>query len=302
MAEISFAVLKSIAHVCTFACWHEAMLTVKDLRDEKKGINMSDDIRNRTLEAPPPALSTATNLQNPKVSEETSTSYVKPLIAELIGTFAFVFIGAGSIITNTLTHGAIGLLGIALAHGLALAIVITIFAATSGGHINPAVTIGFLITRRIAPLLGILYIVAQLVGATLAGLLLQAIYPQVVWQAAQLGTPNLAPGVSFGTGVLVEAVLTFFLLLAVFGTAVDPRAPKIGGFGIGLTVLVDILMGGALTGAAMNPAIAFGPALAGGFWQNDLVYWIGPIIGAVIAALIYEYVILRMWRGRQAMA
>src|SRR5436305_10096665 len=154
-----------------------------------------------------------------------------------------------------------------------------------------------LVTRRIAPLLWLLYIVAQLVGATLAGLLLQAIYPQAVWQAAQPGTPNLAPGVSFGTGVLVEAVLTFFLLLAVFGTAVDPRAPKIGGFGIGLTVLVDILVGGALTGAAMNPARAFGPALAGGFWQNDLVYWIGPIIGAVIAALIYEYVILRTWRA-----
>ena len=263
---------------------------------------MSDDVKNRTLEAPRPALSTATNLQHPKASEETSKSYVKPLIAELIGTFAFVFIGAGSIITNTLTHGAIGTLGIALAHGLALAVLITVFAATSGGHINPAVTIGFLVTRRIAPLLGILYIVAQLVGATLAGLLLQAIYPQAVWQAAQLGTPMLAPGVSFGTGVLVEAVLTFFLLLAVFGTAVDPRAPKIGGFGIGLTVLVDILVGGALTGAAMNPARAFGPALAGGFWQNQLVYWIGPIIGAVIAALIYQYVILRTRRGTEAIA
>jgi glycerol uptake facilitator-like aquaporin len=150
---------------------------------------------------------------------------------------------------------------------------ITVFAATSGGHINPAVTIAMLVTRRIAPLLGLLYIVAQLVGATLAGLQLRAVYPQVVWQVAQLGTPNLGPGVSFGTGILVEAVLTFFLLLAVFGTDVDPRAPKIGGFGIGLTVALDILMGGALTGAAMNPAIAFGPALAGGFWQNDLVYW-----------------------------
>src|SRR5436305_5658278 len=278
------------------------MLTVKDLKDEKKGIIMSDDVKNRTLEAPRPALSTATNLQHPKASEETSKSYVKPLIAELIGTFAFVFIGAGSIISNVLTHGALGLLGIALAHGLALSIMITIFAATSGGHINPAVTIGFLVTRRIAPLLGILYIVAQLVGATLAGLLLRAVFPQAVWQAAQLGTPMLAPGVSFGTGVLVEAVLTFFLLLAVFGTAVDPRSPKIGGFGIGLMEVFDILMGGALTGAAMNPAIAFGPALAGGFWQNDLVYWIGPIIGAVLAALIYQYVILRTWRGRQEMA
>lgn len=189
---------------------------------------MSNDFRNeqrdRTMVAPPPALLTATNLkdQTTSLGEEMSKGYVKPLIAELIGTFVFVFIGAGSIITNTLTHGAIGLLGIAIAHGLALAIVITIFAATSGGHINPAVTIGLLVTKHIAPLLGILYIVAQLVGATLAALLLRAIYPQAVWQAAQLGTPNLAPGVSFGTGVLVEVVLTFFLLLAVFGTAVDP--------------------------------------------------------------------------------
>src|SRR2546430_1146928 len=200
--------------------------------------NLSNEQRNRTLEAPPSALSTATNLQDQRTSpsEEMGKGYVKPLIAELIGTFVFVFIGAGSIITNILTHGAIGILGIALAHGLALAIVITIFAATSGGHINPAVTIAMLVTRRIAPLLGILYIVVQLVGATLAGLLLQAIYPQVIWQAAQLGTPSLAPGVSFGTGVLVEAVLTFFLLLAVLGTDVDPRAPKNGGFRIGPTV------------------------------------------------------------------
>ncbi len=226
----------------------------------------------------------------------TSEQYVMPLFAELVGTFAFVFIGAGSIITNTLLHGAIGLVGIALAHGLALSIVISVFGATSGGHVNPAVTVGFLLTRRIKPLLGILYIVAQLVGATLAGLLLQAIFPQAIWQAAQLGTPDLAPGISLGTGILVEAILTFFLLLAVFGTAVDKRAPKIGGFGIGLTVLVDILVGGPLTGAAMNPARTFGPALAGGFWQNDLVYWIGPIVGAAIAALLYEYVILRSQR------
>src|SRR2546425_10581213 len=257
---------------------------------------MSNDFgneqRNRTLEAPRTALSTATNLQNQTTSpsEEVSKGYVKPLIAELIGTFAFVFIGAGSIITNTLTHGAIGLLGIALAHGLALSIMITVFAATSGGHINPAVTIAMVVTRRIAPLLGLLYIVAQLVGATLAGLLLRAVFPLAVWQVAQLGTPHLAPGVSFGTGILVEAILTFFLLLAVFGTSVDPRAPKIGGFGIGLTVLVDILVGGALTGASMNPARTFGPARAAGFWNNYLCYWIAPMIGAVLAALMYEYV------------
>src|SRR5438552_14842014 len=273
---------------------------------------MNDNIRNRKLEEEQVAKSTAPNLQNQKsspgpmptctqvagstapnlqkqtISVETSKSYVKPLIAELIGTFAFVFIGAGSIITNTLTQGAIGTLGIALAHGLALSIMITVFAATSGGHINPAVTIAMLVTRRIAPLLGLLYIVAQLVGATLAGLLLRAVYPQAVWQAAQLGTSMLAPGVSFGTGVLVEAALTFFLLLAVFGTAVDPRAPKIGGFGIGLTVAFDILMGGALTGASMNPARTFGPALAGGFWNGWYVYWIGPVAGGVIAGMVYD--------------
>ncbi len=261
---------------------------------------MRDNERNSMQRAPRSESSTVANLQDQTVAvmEEGDQGYVKPLIAELIGTFAFVFIGAGSIITNTLTHGALGIVGIALAHGLALSIMISIFAATSGGHINPAVTIGMLVTRRIAPLPGILYIVAQLVGATLAGLLLRAVFPSAVWQAAQLGTPNLAPGVSFATGILVEAVLTFFLVLAVFGTAVDPRAPKLGGFGIGLTVAMDILMGGALTGASMNPARTFGPALAGGFWQNDLVYWIGPIIGGVVAALIYEYVILQVWPSR----
>ncbi len=291
-----------------------------------KGRNMSDNSMNRTREeepvagspAPPlphqnsnPGLmptstqvaqATAPNLHQPTVPVETSTSYIKPLFAELVGTFAFVFLGAGSIITNTLTHGALGTLGIALAHGLALAIMITVFAATSGGHLNPAVTVAVLVTRRIAPLLGLLYIVAQLVGAALAGLLLRAVFPQAAWQAAQLGTPMLGPGISFGTGVLVEATLSFFLLLAVFGTAVDPRHAQIGGFGIGLTVAVDILLGGALTGASLNPARTFGPALAGGFWQNDLVYWVGPILGAVLAALLYQYVILRAWQGRQRMA
>lgn len=260
---------------------------------------MSEEIRNEQANRVRESLGDTGPIRTPQQDQarsKLSEQYVKPVVAELIGTFGFVFIGAGSIITNTFSRGAVGLIGIAFALGLGLAIMITVFAATSGGHINPAVTIGFLVTRRIAPLLGLLYIVAQLVGATLAGLLLRAIYPQPVWQAAQLGTTNLGPGVSFGTGVLIEAILTFILLLAVFGTAVDPRAPKVGGFAIGLTVFVDVLLAGPLTGGSMNPARTFGPALAGGFWQNDLVYWIGPIVGAVIAALIYEYVILRPWR------
>ena len=217
---------------------------------------------------------------------------MRPAIAELVGTFAFVFIGAGAIVTDTYTHGGVGLLGVAVAHGVMLSIMVSVFAATSGGHFNPAVTAGFLVTRRITPALAGAYVLAQLIGGTLAGLALRVAFPQAAWKAARLGTPNLAPGISFGTGVLIEAILAGFLVLAVFGTVVDERAPKIGGFGIGLTVAVDILMGGPLTGAAMNPARAFGPALAGGYWDNQLVYWIGPLIGGVLAALLYEYVIL----------
>lgn len=230
--------------------------------------------------------------------QDVADEYVRPVIAELVGMFTFVFIGAGSIVENSLPQNATGLLGIALAHGLVLAILICAFGAISGGHFNPAVTISLCVTRHIAPLKALFYIIAQLVGGTLGALLLRAVFPATVWQAAHLGTPSLAPGLSFGLGILIEVVLTFFLLMSVFGTAVDPRAPKIGGFGIGLTILFDILVGGPLTGAAMNPAIAFGPALAGGYWQDQFVYWIGPIIGGIIAALIYQYLILPARQAR----
>jgi glycerol uptake facilitator-like aquaporin len=121
---------------------------------------------------------------------------------------------------------------------------------------------------------------------------LRIVFPESVWGVTHLGAPVLAPDVAVGTGIFLEAVLTSFLLLAVFGTAVDPRAPKIGGFAIGLTILMDIVVGGPLTGAAMNPARAFGSELASGFWNDWYVYWIGPIIGGVLAALLYDRVIL----------
>jgi MIP family channel proteins len=224
-------------------------------------------------------------------------SSIRAPLAELVGTFAFFFIGAGAICTDAYTRGGVGLVGIALAHGLILSIMISALGAISGGHFNPAVTIAFLVTGRIAPVQAVSYVVAQLVGGVIAGLMLRAIfatvYPEAVIGAAHLGTPGLAPDVSFGTGILIEAVLTFFLLLAIYGTAVDDRAPRsIAGFGIGLTVGLDILMGGPLTGAAMNPARTFGPAFAAQFWDNHLVYWIGPIAGAVVAALLYEYVFM----------
>ncbi len=223
-----------------------------------------------------------------------TTATMRSLVGEFVGTFALIFIGAGSIITNQLTKGAVGLPGIAAAHALVLAIMISAIGHISGAHFNPAVTFGLWIARKIATPLAALYVVTQLIGATIGALLLLAVFPKSVWQPVQLGTPALGNGTSFGTGVLLEAILTFFLVFAVFGTAVDVRGPfkAIAGFGIGLVLGFDILMGGPLTGASMNPARTFGPALVSGFWQNHLVYWIGPLIGAVVAAGIYGYLLL----------
>ncbi|HZT96095.1 MAG TPA: MIP/aquaporin family protein [Chloroflexota bacterium] len=221
---------------------------------------------------------------------------IKAVIAELVGTFLFVFIGAGAVVTSSFIHAAgngPGLLIAAFANGLALALAITAVGHVSGGHLNPAVTIALWVSQRIASVLAVAYIVAQLVGAILAGLALRLIFSSAIWTPVHLGAPSLAPQVSFGTGVLIEAIMTFFLVFAVFGTAVDPRHPQVGGFGIGLVVFVDVLVAGPLTGAAMNPARAFGPWVAGGYWSsNDLVYWIGPILGAIIASLIYGYVLM----------
>jgi MIP family channel proteins len=212
----------------------------------------------------------------------------KPCIAELIGAFGLTFIGAGAICANALPGVQSGLLGVAVAHGLVLSIMVTATMQISGGHLNPAITAAFWATKRMKADLAGQYVVSQLLGAALAGFALKMIFAEGVWRKAQLGTPMLAPGVSAGTGIMVEAILTFFLAFAVFGTAVDASAPKIGGFGIGLTIAFDILMGGALTGASMNPSRTFGPALAGGYWSNHFVYWIGPIGGAVIAAMVYD--------------
>jgi MIP family channel proteins len=214
----------------------------------------------------------------------------KPCVAELIGTFGLCFIGAGAICADALPGGKIGLLGVAVAHGLVLSIMVSATGHLSGGHLNPAVTAAFLATQRMKWEQALQYLASQLVGACLAGFALKQIFAQAVWRRVNLGTPALGAGVTQGTGILVEAILTFFLVFAVFGTAVDTAGPKIGGFGIGLTIGFDILMGGALTGAAMNPARAFGPALAAGFWNAHIVYWIGPILGGVIAGYVYDWV------------
>jgi len=205
-------------------------------------------------------------------------------VAEFVGIFALVFVGAGAAMTGS------GLVGTALAHGIILAVMVTALGHISGSHFNPAVTFGFLITRRIAPLLAVVYWISQFLGAVAAALLLKWIYPDTVSDAAKLGAPVLNSQISVGAGLVLEAIMTFFLVWVVFATAADPRGAFaiIAGFAIGLTIAADILIGGPLTGAAMNPGRAFGPQLVQNVWANGWIWYIGPLLGGGLAAVAYE--------------
>lgn len=209
-------------------------------------------------------------------------------VAEFIGTFTLIFIGAGSIIADHQTGGAVGIAGIALAHGLAIACMVSATAAVSGGHLNPAVTIGLLATGHIKGAAAIGYIVAQCLGGIAAAAVLNmSSFPDSI-AATGLATPALGANISVMQGLIMEVVLTFFLMFVVYGTAVDGRAPKMAGLFIGLTVAFDVLAGGPVTGAAMNPARHLGPAIVSGTMLNTWLYWVGPVVGAVLAATIYK--------------
>jgi MIP family channel proteins len=207
-------------------------------------------------------------------------------IAEFIGTFALVFVGSGAIIRGG------SLLEVALAHGIILSIMVTALMRISG-HFNPAVTLSFMVVRRIEPVMGVVYIIAQIIGATVAAYALKGIFPRDGVEATRVGGQMVATSISFGGAVMLEIIATFFLVWVIFGTAVDPDAPRVGGFAIGLTVAADILAIGPLTGASMNPARSVGPAIASGVFEAQAVYWIGPIIGAIAAAVLYDRVFLR---------
>ena len=212
------------------------------------------------------------------------------LAAEVLGTFLFFFVGMGAVVLGSHLEGADtgGLLGVALAHGLALAVLVSALGAVSGAHFNPAVTFAVWIAGRIEPMRAVLYVAVQLVAAVAAGLALRLIFNEASWGPVNLGTPAVDPAIGTVAAIAVEAVLTVLLLVAVFGTAIDRRAPKLGGLAIGLAVAADILMGGPLTGAAMNPARWFGPAVASGTFADWYVWWIGPLLGAAVAAGIYR--------------
>ena len=220
---------------------------------------------------------------------------LRPLAAEFIGTLLFVFLGAGSVVAfvaNGPTTGSIGPLGVALAHGVGMAIIVSMTMSISGGHMNPAVTFGLWIGNRFAGRLVWPYILAQVLGAVAGAALVKAVLPGMAVGLALVGTPRLASEVGFMQGVWIEALLTFFLVSAVYGTAVSSEAPKIAGFGIGLAIFVAALVGGSFTGAVLNPARAIGPALVAWQWNAHAVYWIGPLIGAGAAGALWKAVLL----------
>ena len=215
--------------------------------------------------------------------------YLRRGVAEFIGTFALIFVGAGAAAFARIE------LDYALANGLVIAVFVSAFGFISGGHFNPAVTLGFLVTRRIAPLLAVWYWIVQLGGAACAALLLKWILPTSIENAGNLGVPALQNSMTSGPGVVTEAVLTFFLVIVVFATAVDERGAfkQISGLAIGLTIALGVMMAAPFTGGALNPARAFGPQLVGNHWSHWWIWYVGPLAGGVIAASIYEILYLR---------
>jgi MIP family channel proteins len=213
-------------------------------------------------------------------------------VAEFIGTFALVFVGGAAIASVAATQMQAGLVAVALAHGIILAVMVSATMRISG-HFNPAVTLGFLAARRIEPIMAGVYLAAQILGAIIAAYALKGLLPTQLADATRLGGQSISLEISAGQAIGLEAVATFFLAFVIFGTAVDPKAPKVGGFAIGLTIAADILAIGPFTGGSMNPARSFGPAVASGIFEGQAVYWVGPILGGVAAALLYDTLFIR---------
>jgi aquaporin TIP len=206
-------------------------------------------------------------------------------VAEFVGTFTLIFIGGGAGIVS-----GSDIVAVALANGLAIGIMVTNLGHISGSHFNPSITLGFLATRRITARLAVAYWAFQLAGAIAAAFILRFLFDK-----AHLALAAPAPHTTDGKAFVLELIMTFFLVWAVWATAVDPRGAfkAIAGLAIGLTISIDVLMGGPVTGAAMNPARAFGPELAGNIWSGWWIYWIGPFAGALLASLVYEHLYLR---------
>lgn len=216
------------------------------------------------------------------------------LLAEFIGTFAFVFIGAGAAAVVGTGAGLNGISAIAFAHGLTIMVFAFAYGGVSGAHFNPAVTVGVLAARAMTLGEAVGYIISQLVAGIAAAFLLRAVLGSV---ATGLGRPELAQGVALGTttltitpaaGFVIEAVLAFFLVIVVLSTAVAGRAGNLAPLAIGMTVALNIMMAGPLTGADFNPAISLGPMVATNNFTDVWLYMIAPIVGAIIAAVVHR--------------
>lgn len=216
----------------------------------------------------------------------------KKYLAEFVGTFALVFIAAGSVCADFYLRQSggegLGLLGTSIAYGVVVIAIIYATSYVSGSHVNPAVTISFWITKRMDPNTAIMYIISQVAGATLAGLALKVLFPDAL-KTVYLGTNILAPGVSVARGILMEFIITFLLIFTIYGTLVDKRASAgFAGVAIGLVILFGSMIGGTISGGAMNPARVFGTAIASGQFTHHYVWWIGPILGGIVAGFVYD--------------
>src|SRR5213080_4584870 len=211
----------------------------------------------------------------------------RPWLAEFVGTFALIFVGIGAI--KTAGHDV---LGVALAHGLTIAAFVCATLHISGGNFNPAVTFGLLCGGHMTLDKALRYWAAQLLGGFVAALICLGLFGRDV---VVMGTPQLAINLNGMQGILVEAILTFFLVFVIYGTAVDQRSrgAAVAGIAIGATITLDILFGGPLTGAAMNPARVFGPAVSANFWHDHYVYWVGPFVGGGLGGFVYRIFIER---------
>jgi aquaporin TIP len=236
----------------------------------------------------------ATPADQPTRTEAAAAASPGPLaqaVAELIGTFALIYVG----VMVLLAGGTRDLVAVALAHGLTIAVMVSATMEISGGQLNPAVTVGLAAVRKLPLSQAGINVVAQLVGGALGGWAAKA---SLGGTSIKGGIPALGAGVSTARGILVEAILTFLLVVVVFGTGVDRRfGARLGGTAIGFTVALDILAGGPLTGAAMNPARWLGPAIVQGAFPDPSVYLAGPVVGGVVAALVWSFVLLER-RGR----
>jgi MIP family channel proteins len=220
------------------------------------------------------------------------TNPLSRIIAEFLGAFTLVFGGVGAFMTAR-AMGDQSLLLVGLGHGLAIFVMVAAFLAVSGAHFNPAVSFAMLMTRRMPFADFIAYVAAQLAGATAAAALLKFAYPTQIVDGTNLGALTVYQEITPLTGLILEAVMTFILVLVIFGVVVDSRANlgAIAGLPIGMVIVFNILVGGPITGAGMNPARWFGPAVLQGQWADLTVYIVGPLLGALLAAFVYDYVI-----------